>query len=233
MLNWLPENISTYGAEIDSLFYVIYYITLVTFILVAAAMVIFLIKYRHREGHQAKYTHGHTGLEITWTAITTIVMLGFGLMSAPLWSKIKQDVPPYDIQVQVTGKQFNWEVLYPGPDETFGTEDDVQLENMVHVPVNKVVRVILTSKDVIHSFFVPVLRLKQDMLPGRKIDAWFEATKPGRYEIPCAELCGFGHSGMLGYLIVHTDEDYQAWVNETWPEHVSEMKAELDQGSES
>ena len=233
MLNWLPENISTYGAEIDSLFYVIYYITLVTFILVAGAMVIFLIKYRSREGHKAKYTHGHTGLEIAWTTITTVVLLAFALMSAPLWSRIKQDAPPYDIQVQVTGKQFNWDVLYPGPDETFGTEDDLNLENMVHVPVNKVVRVILTSEDVIHSFFVPVLRLKQDMLPGRKINAWFEATKPGRYEIPCAELCGFGHSGMLGYLIVHTDEDYQAWVNETWPEHVSEMKAELDQGSES
>jgi len=233
MLNWLPENISTYGAEIDFQFYVIYYITLVTFILVAGAMVIFLIKYRSREGHKAKYTHGHTGLEIAWTTITTVVLLAFALMSAPLWSRIKQDAPPYDIQVQVTGKQFNWDVLYPGPDETFGTEDDLNLENMVHVPVNKVVRVILTSKDVIHSFFVPVLRLKQDMLPGRKIDAWFEATKPGRYEIPCAELCGFGHSGMLGYLIVHTDEDYQAWVNETWPERVSEIKAELDQGSES
>ena len=233
MLNWLPENISTYGAEIDFQFYVIYYITLVTFILVAGAMVIFLIKYRSREGHKAKYTHGHTGLEIAWTTITTVVLLAFALMSAPLWSRIKQDAPPYDIQVQVTGKQFNWDVLYPGPDETFGTEDDLNLENMVHVPVNKVVRVILTSEDVIHSFFVPVLRLKQDMLPGRKINAWFEATKPGRYEIPCAELCGFGHSGMLGYLIVHTDEDYQAWVQKNWPGMESAMESESEQGSES
>ena len=228
MLSWLPENISTYGAEIDSLFYLIYYITLVAFYLVAAAMIVFLIKYRHREGHRAKYIHGHTGLEITWTTITTLVLLTLAFMGTPLWTKIKQDMPPYDIQVQVTGKQFNWDVLYPGPDGEFGTQDDLNIENMVHVPVNKVVRVILTSKDVIHSFFVPVLRLKQDTLPGRKIDTWFEATKTGRYEIPCAELCGFGHSGMLGYLIVHTDEDYEAWVQENWPEMESELELESE-----
>jgi cytochrome c oxidase subunit 2 len=122
-------------------------------------------------------------------------------------------------------------MLYPGPDGKFGTQDDLELENMLHVPVDKVVRVILTSKDVIHSFFVPVLRLKQDTLPGRKIDAWFEATKPGTYEIPCAELCGFGHSGMLGYLIVHTNEDYEAWVQENWPK--PEMASKSEEGSES
>jgi cytochrome c oxidase subunit 2 len=140
-------------------------------------------------------------------------------------------MPPYEIQVQVTGKQFNWEILYPGPDGEFGTQDDLELENMLHVPADKVVRVILTSKDVIHSFFVPVLRLKQDTLPGRKIDAWFEATKPGRYEMPCAEMCGFGHSGMLGYLIVHTHEDYEAWVQKNWPE--SKMASKIEHGSES
>lgn len=218
MLSWLPENISTYGAEIDSLFYLLYYITLATFILVAAAMVVFMIKYRHREGHRAKYIHGHTGLEITWTVLTAVIVISFALISAPLWARIKIDVPSHDILVQVTGKQFNWDVLYPGPDGEFGTPDDLEIENMVHVPVNKVVKVLLTSKDVIHSFFVPALRLKQDSLPGRKISSWFEATKTGTYEIPCAELCGFGHSGMLGYLIVHTDEDYALWVQENWPQ---------------
>ena len=89
---------------------------------------------------------------------------------------------------------------------------------MVHVPVNKVVRVILTSKDVIHSFFIPAMRLKQDAVPGREITVWFQSTKTGRYEIPCAELCGFGHSGMLGYLYVHSSEEYENWLNENWPE---------------
>jgi len=114
--------------------------------------------------------------------------------------------------------------LYPGPDGQFNTEDDLQLENDLHIPVGKVVRVILKSKDVIHSFFLPHLRLKQDCVPGREIVAWFEATKPGRYEIPCAELCGFGHSGMKGFLTVHSAEDYEAWVQEHWPS--TEAKAQ-------
>jgi cytochrome c oxidase subunit 2 len=117
----------------------------------------------------------------------------------------------------VTAKQFNWEMLYPGPDGQFGTADDLLLDNELHVPVNKVVRVTLKSKDVIHSFFLPHVRLKQDAVPGREIEAWFEATKLGRYEIPCAELCGFGHSGMKGWLTVHPPDEYQKWVKQRWP----------------
>jgi cytochrome c oxidase subunit II len=82
------------------------------------------------------------------------------------------------------------------------------------VPVNKVVHVHLGSEDVIHSFFIPNLRFKQDMVPGRTVTGWFEATKPGRYELPCAELCGFGHSGMKGWLHVHSAEDYAKWAAE-------------------
>jgi cytochrome c oxidase subunit 2 len=119
--------------------------------------------------------------------------------------------------VQVTAKQFNWEVLYPGPDGKFETDDDKMIENDLHVPVNEVVRVRLASKDVIHSFFVPQFRLKQDAVPGRVIEVWFQATKPGVYELPCAELCGFGHSGMLGHVTVQTAEDYKAWTKEQWP----------------
>jgi cytochrome c oxidase subunit 2 len=91
------------------------------------------------------------------------------------------------------------------------------LENELHVPVNTVVVVTLQSRDVIHSFFLPNVRLKQDAVPGREIRAWFEATQPGRYELPCAELCGFGHSGMLGYMTVYSPEDYSKWVKEHWP----------------
>lgn len=219
MLDWLPQNVSTYGGEIDKFFYVIYYITTTVFFLVAVSMIYFLIKYRYKEGRKAKYYHGNNTLEIIWTSATFITMLVLALVSKPLWSRIKQEVPPSNIVVQVTGKQFNWEILYPGPDMTFGTEDDYQIDNQLHVPVDRVVRILLKSKDVIHSFFVPQLRLKQDTVPGREILAWFEATVPGKYEIPCAELCGFGHSGMLGYLYVHTAEEYDAWMKETWPEN--------------
>ena len=217
MLDWLPPNISTYGAEIDKFFHVIYYITTTVFFLVTAVMIYFLIKYRYREGRKARYYHGNNVLEIIWTSATFIAMIILALVTKPLWSEIKQHVPPTDVTIKVTGKQFNWEVLYPGPDNAFGTEDDFQIDNSVNVPVNKPIRILLNSKDVIHSFFVPSLRLKQDAVPGREIPAWFEATKTGRYEIPCAELCGFGHSGMLGHLIVHSPEGYRAWLDKTWP----------------
>jgi len=217
MLTWLPEDISTYGKDIDHLFYLIYYITGVVFVLVTVTMVVFLIKYRYREGHRATYTHGSTLLEIIWTVIPGVILIVLALMSQSAWSNIKYDVPPWDTQVRVTAKQFNWEITYPGPDGKFGTEDDLQLLNDLHVPANKVVRLELTSNDVIHSFFLPNVRFKQDALPGRVIPAWFEAIKPGIYEIPCAELCGFGHSGMLGHLFVHTPEEYAAWVKEQWP----------------
>ena len=123
-------------------------------------------------------------------------------------------MPETDFVVQVTAKQFNWQVTYPGADGKFGTDDDKTLLDEMHVPVNKVVRVILKSQDVIHSFFVPQFRIKQDAVPGHEIRVWFDATKPGRYEWPCAELCGFGHSGMRGWIYVHTPEEYQKWAAE-------------------
>ena len=215
MLRWLPEDVSTYGGEIDSLFYIIYYITGAAFIIVTALMIVFLIMYRQREGRRATYTHGNTALEITWTVIPAVILVVLSFMSVSTWGKVKAHAPPSDFEVHVTAKQFNWEILYPGPDGKLETADDVLIENDMHVPVNKVVRIILKSKDVIHSFFVPNLRLKQDAVPGRDILVWFEATKPGKYELPCAELCGFGHSGMKGWLYVDTPEEYEKWVKET------------------
>jgi cytochrome c oxidase subunit II len=214
MLRWLPEDVSTYGHEIDALFYLIYYITAVTFILVTVLMVVFLVKYREQPGRRAIYTHGNTTLEIIWTIIPAAILIVLSFMSVSTWAKVKRSVPPTDFEIQVTAKQFNWEVVYPGADAKFGTPDDVNFDNDLHVPVNKVVRIHLGSRDVIHSFFLPNLRLKQDAVPGRTIPVWFEATKPGKYELPCAELCGFGHSGMKGWLYVHTPEEYAKWAAE-------------------
>ncbi|MEX0804473.1 MAG: cytochrome c oxidase subunit II [Candidatus Binatia bacterium] len=217
MLTWLPENVSTAGREIDFLFYLIYYVTGAVFILVMALLVFFLIRYRQRSGRRAVYTHGNTALEITWTVIPAAILLVLTFLSASVWMRIKVNTPAPDLEIRVTAKQFNWEILYPGPDGKFATNDDLQMDNELHVPVNKVVSLVLTSKDVIHSFFLPNLRLKQDAVPGRDTQMWFEATKSGKYEAPCAELCGFGHSGMKGWLYVHTAEGYEDWMREKWP----------------
>ena len=203
---WLPENVSTFGRDIDWLFHLIYAITGITFILVAVAMIWFLIAYRDRPGRRARYTHGNTTLEIVWTIVPALILVILTALSAPAWSKIKMTRPPSDFVVDVTAKQFNWQVKHPNSDKVFLDE--------MHVPVNKVIHVDLKSQDVIHSFFVPQFRIKQDAVPGRSIIAWFEVTKPGKYEWPCAELCGFGHSGMRGWIYVHTPEEYQKWAAE-------------------
>lgn len=214
MLSWLPENVSTYGGQIDRLFYGIYYLTTVTFFAVQITLLVFLVLYRDRPGRRATYTHGNTTLEIVWTAVPAVILAVVALVSRSTWAEIKETQPPSDFQLRVSGKQFNWEIAYPGPDGTLGTGDDVQLDNDFHVPVNKVVRIQLQSHDVIHSFFVPQFRLKQDAVPGRSIPVWFKATKPGKYEVPCAELCGFGHSGMRGFVYVDTPEQYETWARE-------------------
>jgi cytochrome c oxidase subunit 2 len=215
MLNWwLPENVSTFGGEIDWLFHLIYAITAITGILVFVALIAFLVIYRDRPGRRARYTHGNTTLEIVWTVVPALILVVLTFLSVPAWSKIKMSQPPTDFVVLVDAKQFNWQVFYPGPDGKFGTEDDKKFLDEMHVPVNKPIKVILKSQDVIHSFFVPSFRIKQDAVPGREILAWFDATKPGKYEWPCAELCGFGHSGMKGWVYVHTPADYAKWAAE-------------------
>ena len=211
---WLPENVSTYGRDIDWLFHLIYAITGVTLVLVSVTLVAFLIMYRDRPGRRARYTHGNSTLEIVWTVVPALILVILTFLSVPAWSKIKMSQPPSDLVIDVTAKQFNWQVAYPGPDGKFGTADDKQFLDEMHVPVDKPIRVVLKSQDVIHSFFVPSFRFKQDAVPGRDIVAWFDATKAGKYEWPCAELCGFGHSGMKGWIYVHSGDDYAKWAAE-------------------
>lgn len=217
MMSWLPENISAEGHEVDFLFYVIYYITTATFVLVGVLMVAFLILYRQKPGVRATYTHGNNTLEIAWTVTPAIILVVIMFLSQASWAKLKLNPPANpDVRLEVIGKQFNWIVVYPGPDGKFGTPDDVKLDNQVNVPINKSVYISLVGEDVIHSFFIPHARVKQDVVPGRRTAVWFTPTKPGKFEIPCAELCGTGHSGMNGELVVHTPESYQKWLEETY-----------------
>lgn len=218
---WFPKNISTFGGEIDFVFYLIFYIVGVGFFLGEGFILYSLIRYRRKEGKKAKFLPGNTWEQAAWILIPAAIILVLDLWidfaGAKAYEEVKGDMPVSDVVVQVAGKQFNWIITYPGPDGMFGTDDDLIQENDMHVPVNKVVKLILTSEDVIHSFFIPVLRLKQDVLPGRQIEGWFEATETGEYEIACAELCGYGHYTMRGVLFVHSEEEYQKWVTVKWP----------------
>jgi cytochrome c oxidase subunit 2 len=221
MSNWFPKNISTYGGDIDHVFYLIFYIVGFWFILTELAIIYFSVRYRRRPGQKAAFIQGEKFAEVAWILVPAaiVMLLDFGIdfASGKVWEKIKVEKPPADVTVRVTGKQFNWLITYPGPDGKFATSDDLQQENELNVPVNKVVQVVLESEDVIHSFCVPNLRLKQDLIPGRKIKAWFKATQPGQYEIACAELCGHSHYTMRGFLIVHTAEEHAKWMKDRWP----------------
>ncbi len=221
MFSWLPKNVSTFGGDVDSILYLIYYIVGVWFVLTYGAIFYCLIRYRRRPGRPAQYADGNTLRQYGWIlglgVIVLLLDIGIDVRGEQVWQKIKGQLPKPGVQVQVTGKQFVWEVVYPGPDGYFSTPDDHRLNGELHVLVNQVVHVKLTAEDVIHSFFLPHLRLKQDAMPGRTITLWFEVTEPGVYPIPCAELCGSGHTGMLGQLTVHTPEAYDAWVKQQWP----------------
>ena len=217
-LRWLPENVSTYGPDVDGVIAIIWYNTVVWFALTFGAIGLCLVLYRRRPGRPAAYVKGERWREAVWVlvpvAVVLVIDLWLDFSGAPVWAKVKIERPPAALTIQVTGKQFNWEVVYPGPDGQFGTADDKVFLDELHVPVNRPVRVVLRSKDVVHSFFLPNFRLKQDMVPGREIEGWFQATKPGKYELPCAQLCGFGHSGMKAYLYVHPQEEYDRWAKE-------------------
>lgn len=219
-MQWLPENVSSYGEDIDGVFTLIYGLTLGWFVLMMGAFLYFVIRYRRRTGVPAVHVQGNRLREFSWVLVPVAIVLLLDIWvdfrGASVWAKVKTQIPETEIQIQVTAKQFNWEILYPGPDGEFGTTDDRQAENDLHVPVGRPVRVVLKSSDVIHSFFIPNMRLKQDIIPGRTIVAWFEAIRPGKYPLVCAELCGYGHSGMKGWVHVHSTEEYEAWEKKQW-----------------
>lgn len=211
---WFPEAASTYGQQIDQLFVLILWITGSIFLLVEGALLWFLIRYRQRAGQSAAYIHGHINAEIIWTIIPALIVLYLAFGSQRVWSQIQGPPPPHELEVEVQGEQFAWNIRYAGADGQLGTEDDLETINQLHLPVDQVTLLRLTSKDVIHSFFLPHFRLKRDAVPGLTSRIWLEPTTSGDYEIVCAELCGLGHYRMRGFVTIESPEDFEAWLKQ-------------------
>jgi cytochrome c oxidase subunit 2 len=237
-----PENIGTYGKDIDSLYSVIMWLTTVTFLITEGLLLFFLLRFRAKEGGKAVYTHGNHRLELIWTILPGLILFWLAIFQLSTWRNIKVDRPPPKdgLVVEVMAKQFEWRFRYAGPDGKFDTEDDITTTNWLHVPVDTNVTVLLRSQDVIHSFFLPNLRLKQDTVPGLTISQWFRALKTTdaarkergalgeagadkfEFEIACAELCGIGHTTMRGFLHVHDKEDFFKWIDGVYVKEIRE-----------
>lgn len=216
-MSWiLPESVSTFGSSIDGLYYVILAITGVVFVITEGALIWFLFRYRHREGRRAEYAHGNLSAEVIWTLVPFLIVLGLALGSKGVWDTVRDpaNIPEGALELQVEAKQFEWTTTYPGADGVLDTDDDHTLRNQLHLPLGRAVHIQLTSDDVIHSFFLPDFRVKQDAVPGMTTMVWFQATEPGEYPLGCAELCGIGHYRMRGRVVVHRDEDFEAWEEE-------------------
>jgi cytochrome c oxidase subunit 2 len=215
----LPEPVSTYAENVDRLFFVILWIVGFFFVLTQALLVYFLVKYRAREGGKARHTHGSHALELVWTFVPGVILFCLAVFQTGTWGMIKfggnieeKAADPRAVHVQVFGKQFEWHFRYAGNDGEFGTQDDVIKVAEMHAPVDRPVIVHLQTLDVLHSFWLPNVLLKQDLMPGRTILQWFEITKQGKFPIVCAELCGNMHTAMKGALIVESDDAFDAWL---------------------
>ena len=213
----LPPNVSSYGSSIDRLFWIILGITGFFFFLVQGALLFFILKYRAGSHKKAAYIHGNAAVEIVWTVIPAIILLGLTIASQRVWADIRSPgrVPADAMPIQIQAEQFAWNIQYAGADGQFDTADDVKTINQLHIPVGKPVLIKLRSKDVIHSFFVPEFRVKQDAVPGLPTQVWLQATQPGQFEIRCAELCGLGHYRMKGFVSTESPERFAQWLTET------------------
>src|SRR5512135_1638802 len=210
---WFPVEASSYGGDVDRIFYVILYVTGAIFLLVEGGLLVFLVRYRRRDGRTAAYVHGNNLAEIVWTAIPAVIVISLALVSQRVWSAVKDPAhfPKDAIPVGVHVKQFEWQMTMPGPDGKLGTDDDIFRKNELHLEVDRDYAVQLTSQDVIHSFFVPAFRLKQDVVPGMTIVAWFRPTRTGVFDLACSQLCGVGHYRMEAKVYVHTAADFARW----------------------
>ena len=198
-----PERASTAAGNVDALFIFLLIVSGLMSLLIFSALLYFAARYRHRRGVLAEQIEGSTPLELTWSVVPFMVFMVIFLWGAVVYFKSR--TPPRDsTEVYVVAKQWMWKLEH--------SEGQREI-NELHVPVGRDVKLIMTSQDVIHSFFIPAFRMKQDVLPGRYTLAWFRATKPGTYHLFCAEYCGTQHSGMIGQVVVLEPAQYQAWLS--------------------
>jgi cytochrome c oxidase subunit 2 len=208
-LQFWPDSASSVSGEVN-----LFYITMIVLcgtvaIGIAAFLIYSAIRYRRRrENEMGSQTRNNIPAEVTWIVGPSVLFLGMFLWGAKMYFDIERP-PDNAIPMYVIGKQWMWKIQHP--------EGQREI-NELHIPVGRPIKLTMTSQDVIHSFFVPAFRTKQDVLPERYTTTWFEATEPGKYHLFCAEYCGTKHSGMIGYIYAMQPADYQTWLTQGAPE---------------
>jgi len=220
---WFPgPSLSPLGAQIDDLFYMILVITGVTFIGVMSMLCYILWVFGSGNRTRGDFSHGSHTLEVVWSIVPAGILLFIALYQMDVWARyrVKSLFDPEAIAhpvAEVTARQFEWRIRYPAPGKVLQDTpqfDDLYTVNDLHVPAGKPVVIRLRSEDVLHSFFLPHLRIKQDAVPGLVIPVWFQCDKVGTHELVCAELCGWGHYKMRGQLTAERDEDHARYLTE-------------------
>jgi cytochrome c oxidase subunit II len=235
-LYWAPENITVGGEKIDQILNFIFWLTLAVFIGTQSVYIYYLIKYRRRPGHKAHYSHGNNTLEFWWTIIPTAIFLTLAIWGNRVWYELTASpVPENALAVDIVSYQYGWDFRYAGEDGKLGDSgadlfttdnkfgvnlndpaglDDFTATELV-IPVGRPVHVLLRSRDVIHSFYVPAFRLYQDAVPGRTIK-WvqFTAKRAAELELACSQLCGTGHYNMKARIRILPEDEFNAWYAE-------------------
>jgi cytochrome c oxidase subunit 2 len=204
---WMPQAAATQAKDVDWLFYGITALSIFCFVGVSAATIYFAWRYRARRGHRAEPSSSHNDvMEVTWTVIPSIICVFIFIVGWKGFLDL-QTPPDHAIEVQVTAEKWNWTFTYK-------TASGVFSDANLHVPVDRPVRLIMRSKDVLHSLWVPAFRIKQDVIPNRYTKLWFDATKPGVYRLYCTEYCGTGHSKMKHLVQVHEAGGFEKWLED-------------------
>jgi cytochrome c oxidase subunit 2 len=234
---WFPESISEHGGAVDRQFNITIIVVGIAFAAAQVGLGWVVWKYRDSSAAtRATYSHGNNRLEVIWTVVTAIVFISLAIMGQRVWAALHlHAAPPGSYTVEVVAQQFSWNFHYHGKDNVFGRTDpkliddsalnyvglddtdpnakDDSVVSTLVVPVNRPIELILKSKDVTHSFFVPQLRFKQDLVPGMAIPVHFTINKTGKYELACAELCGMNHYKMKSYMLVLPENEFNELIN--------------------